>query len=259
MPEESKQTEQQANQQKAEAAPAPAGKSGLIKYLLFGVGAVVLVVVIAVAAMMFLKSEPPTETADSHEQLAREIGSKSSDKASPKETGGDQATESPDGESTGDDFELGSIDESAMDKILDNLEFLDYEPSDDEMAEDEGRMTKEDSIAQVNWLDKEKAALAQREKELNTRQRDLDRLEKEVNKKLLNIEQAESTRIAQLAKLYDGMDPRAVANLLSNLDDPTVVAILPRMKLKNASAVLQLMPAQRAAKLSKQMITIAGN
>jgi flagellar motility protein MotE (MotC chaperone) len=53
------------------------------------------------------------------------------------------------------------------------------------------------------------------------------------------------------------MEPRAVAKLMANLDDETIVSILPRMKSKNASAVLALLPPQRGARLSKQMITIA--
>jgi flagellar motility protein MotE (MotC chaperone) len=258
MPEEPKQSEKQASSQKPEEAAAPAGKSGLIKYLLFGAGAVVVGLVVTVVAMKFMAGEPAAEVEDSHEQIAREIAGKTGDKTA-VDKAADAHAETPGYAGvTGDEMELADFDDSAIDKILENLEFLDYEPSEDELVEDEGGMTKEDSIAQVNWLEKEKTALAQREKELNTRQRDLDRLEKEVNKKLLNLEQVESARTAQLAKLYDGMDPRAVANLLANLDDGTVVSILPRMKLKNASAVLQLMPAQRAAKLSKQMITIAG-
>ena len=95
------------------------------------------------------------------------------------------------------------------------------------------------------------------EKKLDARQRELDITDKKVSQKLLKLEQAESTKISNLAKLYDGMDPRAVAKLIANLDDATVVSILPRMKLKNASTVLALMPAKRGARLSKKMITIA--
>jgi flagellar motility protein MotE (MotC chaperone) len=73
------------------------------------------------------------------------------------------------------------------------------------------------------------------------------------------IEKAESTRITQLAKLYDGMDARAVAQLMANLDDLTIVSILPRMKQQNAARVLQMIPAKRAARLSKKMMTIAEN
>jgi flagellar motility protein MotE (MotC chaperone) len=120
-------------------------------------------------------------------------------------------------------------------------------------------MSVEDSLEQVNWLEKEKAELADREASLDKRQKELEKLDRDVTKKLTTLEQAESSRIAQLARLYDGMDARAVAKLAANLDDATVVAILPRMKPKNASQVLALLPAKRAAKLSKQMITIAGN
>ena len=73
----------------------------------------------------------------------------------------------------------------------------------------------------------------------------------------LENEKEASDLIIKLAKLYDGMESRAVAKLMGNLDDETVVSILPRMKTKNASEVLQLLPAKRAAKLSKRMITIA--
>ena len=63
----------------------------------------------------------------------------------------------------------------------------------------------------------------------------------------------------KLAKLYDGMQAPAVAQLMANLDDNTIVQLLPKMNAKQASAVLALMPPQRAAKLSKQMMTIAEN
>ncbi len=254
MPIEDKQTESQAKQQ---APPAKSAKvDGLVKYALLGVGLVVLVVIVAVVALYLTKDQPEVEVEDSHAQIAMKISKNIAD-GTPSGKDNTQAAETASADQSGGETDLSDMDESAIDKIMENLAFLDYEPTEDEMAEQEGRMAEQDSIDQVNWLEKEKAALVNREKELNGRQRDLDRLEKEINKKILTIEQAESARTAQLAKLYDGMDPRAVANLLANMDDQTVVSILPRMKLKNASAVLQLMPAQRAAKLSKQMITIA--
>ncbi|UCG61234.1 MAG: hypothetical protein JSV52_13065 [Candidatus Zixiibacteriota bacterium] len=254
MPVEDKQTDQQAKQPTPPAKPARSGN--ILKYALFGVGAMALVVIVAVAAMYFMKNEPSVEVENSHAQIAQKISKTAAERHDAGRSDAPTADQSSTGLSEG-GSELEDLDESAIDKIMENLAFLDYEPTEDEIAEQEGRMTKEDSLEQVNWLEQEKAGLAQREKELNARQTDLERLEKEVNKKILTLEQAESARTAQLAKLYDGMDPRAVATLLANLDDQTVVAILPRMKLKNASAVLQLMPAQRAARLSKQMITIA--
>jgi flagellar motility protein MotE (MotC chaperone) len=120
-------------------------------------------------------------------------------------------------------------------------------------------MSEEDSLAAVNWLKEEKARLTEREKDLERREKELQALDKKVSKKLLTLEQAESARIAELAKLYDGMDPRSVAKLMLNLDDETVVAILPRMKQKSAAQVLSLFSPERAARLSKKLITIAEN
>ena len=137
---------------------------------------------------------------------------------------------------------------------------LRYVPEDEELgAESESAMTVEDSVEKVKWFEEREADLKARETAVEKRARELDVLEKKVNQKILRLEQAESSRVTQLARLYDGMDARAVARLAANLDDNTMVSILPRMKPKNASAVLALMPAKRAAKLSKQLITIAEN
>ena len=150
-------------------------------------------------------------------------------------------------------------DESVLEANMANLEVLDYVPGENELTEDQTSMSVEDSIEAVNWLENEKAKLAEREKELDAKEKRLNILDGKVSQKIVRIEQAESTRISKLAKLYDGMDARAVAKLIANLDDETVVSLLPRMKLKNASSVLALMPPPRAARLSKQMITIAEN
>jgi flagellar motility protein MotE (MotC chaperone) len=140
-----------------------------------------------------------------------------------------------------------------------NLDALDYVPGEEEMVGDETSMSVEDSIEAVNWLENEKTKLAEREKELDAREKKLNVLDAKVSQQIVKIEQAESARISKLAKLYDGMEARSVAKLIANLDDDTVVALLPRMKLKQASSVLALMPPIRAARLSKQMITIAEN
>ena len=147
-------------------------------------------------------------------------------------------------------------DPSVIDMIEENLAVMDWDPNAG-MTEEELTMSAEDSVEAVNWLDSEKKKLAKRENDLEKREKELAKLDLSVTQKILRIELEESSRTGELAKLYDGMDSRAVAQLMANLDDDTVVSILPKMKSKNASAVLQLLPAQRAARLSKQMITIA--
>lgn len=218
-----------------------AGKGGLVKMLIFVAIGLVVVGGVAVGTLLLMGGEQQAE-----KPMAEET---------------EKATE---GEESSDEFEEDeSMDwledeASVLEQVKNNLAFLDYEPDMSVLEhEDDPAMTAEDSLENVNWLEKENQALDARRTEIDSRQKELERLDRSVSQKLLTLEQAESNRVAQLARLYDSMDPRAVAKLMGNLDDRTVVSILPRMKIKNASAVLQLFPSVRAARLSKQMITIA--
>ncbi|MEW6412668.1 MAG: hypothetical protein AB1483_09380 [Candidatus Zixiibacteriota bacterium] len=254
MVEQAKQSQEQADQQ--QTPDKTAGSSGgFMKYLLYGGVAIVVAVVVAIGVAFVFNGKSVEQAESANENSAIEA---------PARPGQNHETTEPteaniQTEPSPDDLGLSEEDASAVDKIMDNLAFLDYEPNDSELMKEEGEISVEDSIEQISWIEKEKQVLAARAKELDVRQKELERLEQQVNKKLLNVEQVESSRTASLAKLYDGMDARSVAQLLANLDDKTVVSILPRMKVKNASAVLQLMPPQRAAKLSKQMISLADN
>ena len=220
-------TDEQKNKEDAEAKEpqekkASLMKGAMVKYILFGVAGIVLVAGIAFATLLFMggtKSESVQEDAR-------------------RETAEVNATDAHDSPHEPESLALEELDQSAIDMIMENLAVLDYEPKPSDLEENVVGMSVEDSIEVINWFQQEKTSLAQKKKELDARQKELERLYK-------------------LAKLYDGMDSRAVAKLMANLDDKTVVSILPRMKIKNASAVLQLLPAPRAAKLSKRMITIA--
>ncbi|MCK4372683.1 MAG: hypothetical protein KAW61_06020 [candidate division Zixibacteria bacterium] len=252
--------EKQENTEATEAAANEAevktvGKSGMLKYIIIGGGAFVVVILIVLAAILFLggDSREPAESDAQPVEIKKETKTEAQMPA--HETSADTDEPPP----FYDDEEMvDEQDPNVLKNIMDNLAFLDYQPEEGEvMAEEDVSMSVEDSIEMVNWLVAEKAALTEREAALAARERDLKLLDKTVSKKLLTLEQAESSRINSLAKLYDSMDPRSVAQLMANLDDKTVVSLIPRMKIKNASAVLALMPPKRAAKLSKQMITIA--
>ena len=252
--------EKQENTEATEAAANEAevktvGKSGMLKYIIIGGGAFVVVILIVLAAILFLggDSREPAESDAQPVEIKKETKTEAQMPA--HETSADTDEPPP----FYDDEEMvDGQDPSVIQDIMDNLAFLDYQPEEGEIiAEEELAMSAEDSVETMNWLEAEKAALAEREAALATGERDLKLLDKTVSKKLLTLEQAELSRINNLARLYDGMDPRSVAQLMANLDDKTVVSLIPRMKIKNASAVLALMPPKRAAKLSKQMITIA--
>jgi flagellar motility protein MotE (MotC chaperone) len=273
--------EKQENQQPLPEGDSPkeaptdnaSSKKGLLKYFLFGAGGLVLVAVVVLGAMIFFgEDDPEAETTDGFEYTTTTDEEDGEESHPSKEADNDSdvnnaaaaeiQTETQTAMETSiEDSILASLEDESdvFDEIMKNLEYLDYDPTSEELGEDiEPVLSSEDSIEQVNWLESEKTRLAEWETKLDARKRELDITDKKVSQKLLKIEQAESAKISNLAKLYDGMDPRAIAKVMANLDDATVVSILPRMKLKNASAVLSLMPAKRGARLSKKMITIAG-
>ncbi|MEE8576499.1 MAG: hypothetical protein V3T31_04525 [candidate division Zixibacteria bacterium] len=234
-----------------EEEQSPAKKGGMMKYILFGgIGLAVMAAAIF-GTLMFLGGD---DTA--HEETT--------DESSEVAEGGEQSSHGSKDNSHALEADLppgfsGEEDPTVLDDIMANLEFLDYQPEATGVEAEDEKLSVDDSLEAVNWLEQEKTKLAETETRLQKWQKDLDVLDKKVSQKILRLEQAESTRIAALAKLYDGMDSRAVAKLIANLDDETVVSILPRMKQKNASQLMALMPAKRAARLSKLMITLAEN
>lgn len=239
--EEKKETTQ--NDQNADGQ-STSKKGGLMKYIIMGAAVIALIGVSVFVAMMFMGGK----SADHLTEQSTEAHADS--------THNEQLADNADNNDEFDSLFFDENDPSVIDMIEENLAVMDWDPNAG-MTEEDLTMSAEDSIEAVNWLDNEKNKLIKRENDLEKREKELAKLDLSVTQKILRIELEESSRIGELAKLYDGMDSRAVAQLMANLDDDTVVSILPKMKSKNASAVLQLLPAQRAARLSKQMITIA--
>ena len=215
-----------------------------MKWLILGVGFVVVMALVAFGTLMMIvgynASVSESETTHESENLKKDAKKETKPKMSAERA----ATAEEE-------------DESMLSTMMENLAILDYVPGPDEMMTQDGSMSIQDSTDGANWLAKEKHKLAKRERTLELKQRELEKVDRKVSQKLLRIEQAESSRIGQLAKLYDSMDPQAVAQLMRNLEDEIVVELLPRMKSKNAAIVLSLLPPKRAADLSKQMITLA--
>lgn len=233
----------QAAQAKAESP----SKSGLLKYALFGAVGLVAVVGVAFGTLMFLGGG---QSAEQGTETTTQAGSSAQTQAHDS-TGDSQSSEIDSIQSLA---EQGS---AALDEMMAAIQALDFVPAQEVLVVDSADVASSDSA--VNWIETEKTRLTEWEKELDARDKQLNVRESQVKQKMLVLEQAESSRIAKLAKLYDGMDASAVAKLAANLDDETVVSLLPRMNAKNASAVMALMPPVRAARLSKQMITIAEN
>ena len=257
MADEAKQNEQAEAPQKETTG----GKGGLMKYVIFGVVAVALTAGVTFATLKFIGGQE-SATEDGVTETQAEEAAAGEHETGP-ETAHEAEAEEP-GELADTDLEvpeelLESFDDGsgALDKVNAALDFLDYAPDEGEVSETESDAAYLDSLQEA--IKKEQQRLQQWEADLKKREKELAAREQRLSKQLLKLEQAESARISKLAKLYDGMEPRAVAKLMANLDDETVTAILPRMKPKNASAVLAMIPPKRAARLSRMMITIAEN
>lgn len=117
-------------------------------------------------------------------------------------------------------------------------------------------MTPQDSVDTLNWFNKEVARLDKAKIENAKQLKEMKALEYKIDQAFIKIEQAESGRIINLARLYDGMRPKQVGKLFENLDDKAVMAILPRMKSANAAKIMAIMPPKRAARISTKMITV---
>lgn len=229
----------------------PSKSKGMLKYILFGVAGLGLMGAAVFVTMMFLGGKK-TETTDSEIPAAKteKTAEQPEDSTPPEHASIDSnvATDSLDS--------LGEV-ADPIEQLVQNIDVMNAE-ADSANSMQEKAAAKEDSLKALSWLEKQKNELTQRESALATRQKVLEELDRKVSQKVMRLEQSLADRVASIAKLYDGMEPDAVAKLAENLDDSIVVAIIPRMKQKNASQLLSLLPPQRAAKLSKQIITLAG-
>ena len=101
--------------------------------------------------------------------------------------------------------------------------------------------------AELEDLKKQRAQILREKTELEEMRDNIQRMTKKRSKD-------EEDRMYKLAKIYDGMDQQSVAEVFTQMEDTLIVSILPKMKSVNASLVLEFLPAQRSAKLSKMLL-----
>ncbi|RKX20683.1 MAG: hypothetical protein DRP26_01185 [Candidatus Zixiibacteriota bacterium] len=100
----------------------------------------------------------------------------------------------------------------------------------------------------------EKADLQSQKERLIKEKEKLEALREEIQQLLADKRKAEEERMYNLAKIYDGMDQESVAKVFSQMEDSLVVVILPKMKPANASQVLEFLPPDRSARISKMLL-----
>lgn len=246
---------EEAAQPLAEAAAPKATKPGMMKklmpILLFGVGGLVLLGSAVAVTLFLLGTEPSAEATKADDNTA---ATSATDPASPAVA---KVDSTDDAIASDDSLDAAADSAEAAAEITRNIAAMADAMADHDDLELGASAPQDDSLEAADWLNTEKQKLTLRETDLAAREKELQKKDYEVSQKLLKVEQVSADRVTNLAKLYDGMDSDAVAKIMSNLEDDLVVAIIPRMKQKNASTVMALLPPQRAAKLSRQIITLA--
>ena len=132
-----------------------------------------------------------------------------------------------------------------------------------------------DSVEERRIMESMKAAgnpqLSSDREELERRQKELKRLEGEVDKKIEQLNQLrvqveklleqkgaeEQKRVTELAKMYEKMTADKAAAVIGSLETPLAISILGKMKTKSAAKVLNTMERDKAAKLTTAFSTLS--
>ncbi|MBN4054128.1 hypothetical protein JYT87_00295 [Nitrospira defluvii] len=135
-------------------------------------------------------------------------------------------------------------------------------------------LNEETPLAMVEALKERSARIEQREMELKEREGRLHLLEEEIRAMIkgytklkeevdrkeadrLSVRnQEKEKRIARLAKIFQSMPPREAANRIAKLKESTALALLRRIKEKNAAKILSNLSPTKAAKFSEKFIKV---
>jgi len=96
-----------------------------------------------------------------------------------------------------------------------------------------------------------KADIQKELEQLRKLKKEIEELQKLFEQK---VEQKEVEYLAQIAKIYESMQPEEAARRLERLDDDTAVTIIVTLKPKTAGRILAQIEEARAATLSKKIL-----
>ena len=111
-----------------------------------------------------------------------------------------------------------------------------------------------DTIAEFSLLDKRKRELETEELEIAAKRRELETLKAEVEQFLQAKKGVADEKVTYIAKLIDGMKAEEMTGMITNLDNATILAVLPKMKPQTASRVLSILPPKRAAEIATLLL-----
>lgn len=115
-----------------------------------------------------------------------------------------------------------------------------------------------DTIAAISVLERRQRELAAEEKIIERKKQELEDLRAEVEALINKKQTIDDEKTIYIARLIDGMKPDEMTGLMANLDNATILAVMPRLKPATASRVLALLPPERAAKITTELLGSGG-
>jgi flagellar motility protein MotE (MotC chaperone) len=126
----------------------------------------------------------------------------------------------------------------------------------------------ESEINVLRHLSDRRKTLEKRSKELDQRETLLNLSEQRVDKKLVEMKKMQDDirkilgqadadykkQVASMVKIYETMKPKDAAKIFGNMDMPTLIEVVSRMKEAKAAPVLAAMDAGKAKELSTQLM-----
>lgn len=82
-----------------------------------------------------------------------------------------------------------------------------------------------------------------------------EQLKKEIEEAQKTIDENTKERLLKVSKIYEAMPPEEAAKRLEKLDENTAVAIISMLKPRAAGGILSQMDSDKAASISKRIIT----
>lgn len=112
------------------------------------------------------------------------------------------------------------------------------------------RKRREDLEMREKKLSEREALLAAAEKEVDKKVKEMEGLRDELRDLLKQQTAAEAARIQSLVKIYSGMKPKDAARIFDTLDTDTLMDIISHMPESKAGGIMALMDANRAKALT---------
>ena len=119
-------------------------------------------------------------------------------------------------------------------------------------------MSEEDSVAQMKWYLAQRQEIEEERTKLRVEAAQVKHLKMEYETLLKRVEGIEHENIANMAKLFETMKSEEVARIMENIPNSKVGMILQKMKKQSASDVMASLPAERAARITMELIDIDG-